>query len=231
MRAQEEADPGVAGRSAGREAERRRQRRLQNAPPRWSLRWLIATLFGPSAKQKRQIADEKNWTTGAQGELLLAEALARRCPTVMMLHDRRMPNSRANIDHIAVTATGVYVIDAKRYRGAIKVLRPLLGSSKLKIAGRDRTKLVDGLVKQIAVVQDALADVAPGVPVRGCLCFLAPEGFMADSGLPVLRTLKINGVPLYYPRRLARRLNRAGSLTAAQALVIHTELASRLPVA
>jgi hypothetical protein len=231
MSAQEEPDPGVAGRSAGREAERRRQRRLQNAPPKWSLRWLIATLFGPSAKEKREIADEKNWATGAQGERLLAAELARRCPNVLMLHDRRMPNSRANIDHIAVAATGLYVIDAKRYRGAIKVVTPLFGASKLKIAGRDQTNLVDGLGKQIAVVQDALADVAPKVPVHGCLCFLAPEGFMADSGLPVLRTLKINGFPLYYPRRLAKRLNRAGSLTTEQARVVHTELANRFPVA
>jgi Nuclease-related domain len=231
MNAQEEPDPGVAGGSAGREAERRRQRRPQNAPPKWSLRWLVATLFGPSAKEKRQLTEEKNWATGAQGERLLAVDLARRCPTVLMLHDRRMPSSRANIDHIAVAATGVYVIDAKRYRGAIRVVTPLFGGSKLKIAGRDRTKLVDGLAKQITVVQEALVHVAPKVPVRGCLCFLAPEGFMADSGLPVLRTLKINGFPLYYPRRLAKRLNRAGSLTAEQARVIHAELASRLAAA
>jgi hypothetical protein len=130
------------------------------------LRWLIATVFGPSAKEKRQMADEKNWATGARGEQLLAAALARECPSVLMLHDRRIPNSRANIDHIAVTATGVYVIDAKRYRGAIGVVTPLFGASKLKIDGRDQTKLVDGLIKQIAVVQDALADVAPKVVVH-----------------------------------------------------------------
>jgi Nuclease-related domain len=228
MNVHEDPDPGVAGRSAHREAERRRERRLQSAPPKWSLRWLIASLFGPSATQKRQEANEKNWATGAEGERLLATSLARKCPNVLMLHDRRMPNGRANIDHIAVAATGVYVIDAKRYRGKIRVDRPLFGTSKLKIAGRDQTKLVDGLVKQVAVVQAALADVAPKVAVRGCLCFIEPEGFMADSGLPVLRTLKINGYPLYYPRRLAKRLNGTGSLTEEQAHIIHTELANQL---
>lgn len=174
------------------------------------------------------MADEKHWATGAQGEAILAEFLAKRCPDVLLLHDRRMPHSRANIDHIAVGASGVYVIDTKRYRGKIEVRQPLFGAPKLRIAGRDQTKLLDGLGKQAAVVQAALKEAAPHVAVHGCLCFVAPEGFMADSGLPVLRTLKIKGYPLYYPRRLARRLNRSGPLTPEQARQIHAALAEKL---
>jgi Nuclease-related domain len=221
-------DSGDAGRSARREYERKRQRRLQSTSHRSRLARLIAALFGPSAKEKRQMAVEKRWATGGQGEAILAEFLAKRCPDVPLLHDRCMPHSRANIDHIAVGASGVYVIDAKRYRGKIEVRQPLFGAPKLRIAGRDRTKLVDGLAKQVAVVETTLADLAPKVHVHGCLCFVAPEGFMADSGLPVLRTLKINGYPLYYPRRLARRLNRSGALTPEQARQIHAALAEKL---
>jgi hypothetical protein len=51
----------------------------------------------------------------------------------------------------------VYVIDTKRYRGKIEVLKPLFGKPKLKIAGRDQTKLVDGLANQVAVVPRRLA--------------------------------------------------------------------------
>jgi hypothetical protein len=69
------------------------------------------------------------------------------------------------------------------------------------------------------------------VPVRGCLCFVTPEGLLADAGLPLLRTLKINGYQLHYPRRLARRLKRPGPLTQERALVIRAELARRLPAA
>ncbi len=221
-------DSGDAGSSARREYERRRERRQQGARSKSGLARLFAALFGPSAKEKRQLADEKHWATGAQGEAILAEFLAKRCPDVPVLHDRRMPHSRANIDHIAVGASGVYVIDAKRYRGKIEVRQPLFGAPKLRIAGRDRTKLVDGLAKQVAVVEATLADLAPEVPVRGCLCFVAPEGFMADSGLPVLRTLRIKGYPLYYPRRLARRLNRSGPLTPEQTRQIHAALAEKL---
>jgi hypothetical protein len=221
-------DSGDAGRSARREYERKRQRRLQNTSHRSRLARLIVAVFGPSAKEKRQLADEKHWATGAQGEAILAEFLAKRCPDVPVLHDRRIPRSRANIDHIALAASGVYVIDAKRYRGKIEVRQPLFGTAKLRIAGRDRTKLVDGLAKQVAVVEETLADLAPEIPVHGCLCFVAPEGFMADSGLPVLRTLRIKGYPLYYPRRLARHLNRSGPLTPEQARQIHVALAERL---
>jgi Nuclease-related domain len=130
------------------------------------------------------------------------------CPDIPMLHDRRAPTSRANIDHVAIAPSGVYVIDCKRYKGKIAVATPLFGKPKLKIAGRDRTKLIDGLEKQVAHVKPALADISDDVPVRGCLCFVAPEGLLADVGLPVLRTLKINGYRLYYAKGLAKRLNQ-----------------------
>jgi hypothetical protein len=223
-----ESDQGVPGRSAQREYERRRDRRQleRRSRPR-----LLTALVGLSASEKRRLAGDRQWAIGALGEELLPESLATRCPSVVMLHDRRMPTGRGNIDHIAVAATGVYVIDTKRYRGRIEVAKPLFGAPKLRIAGRDRTKLVEGLSKQVAVVQDATRPFAPDVPVHGCLCFVTPAGLLADIGLPLLRTLKINGHPLYYPRRLARRLNRPGPLTQERAIAVRAELARRLPAA
>jgi hypothetical protein len=50
------------------------------------------------------------WDVGAIGEERLGQGLDRiGCDTVRVLHDRRIPRSRANIDHLAVTAGGVYV--------------------------------------------------------------------------------------------------------------------------
>jgi hypothetical protein len=54
------------------------------------------------------------WATGARGE----ELLGRRLDTlvggrVRVLHDRRIPRTRANIDHIAIGPSGVFVIDAR----------------------------------------------------------------------------------------------------------------------
>jgi hypothetical protein len=224
---EDDDDAGVAGRSARREFARRSERRRLEA----SARPRLLALLGPSPRQKRRAAEDRKWETGARGEEILAESLARRCPEAILLHDRRLPHGRANIDHIAVAATGVYVIDTKRYRGKIQVQTPLFGAPKLRIAGRDRTKLIDGLRGQVAVVQAAIDGLAGDVPVHGCLCFVAPEGLLADVGLPLLRTLKIDGCRIYYPRKLARRLNRAGPLSTERALAIRAELSRCLPPA
>lgn len=136
-----------------------------------------------------------------------------------------------NIDHIAIAPTGVYVIDCKRYKGKIQVARPLFGRASLKINGRNRTRLLEGLGRHVADVNAAVADLADDVPVHGCLCFVAPAGLLSDIGLPILRTLKIDGYALYYPRRLAKRMHKRGPLTPERASFLHAELARRLPPA
>ncbi len=228
--ADEDLHLGIAGSSASGKADRLRQERERRDGERSGLGRAWARTF-PSADDRKRLADERHWRTGAEGEQNLAALLAKRCPQVALLHDRAVPRSRANIDHIAVAPSGVYVIDCKRYKGKIEVATPLFGKPKLKINGRDRTKLIDGLDKQVAHVKAALADLSDDVPVHGCLCFVAPEGFLADVGLPVLRTLKINGYPLYYAKRLAKRLNQEGPITADRARRLQAELDRRLPQA
>lgn len=163
---------------------------------------------------------EAAWKTGATGEEELSAHLAKTCPEVIVLHDRRMPGSRANIDHIAVSPSGVFVIDSKRYKGKIEVRKPIFGDAVLVINGRRKTKLVEGLRRQVEAVKAGLAIVEQEVPVHGCLCFLNPAGQSGGSGLPLVRTLSIDGFPLYYPRRLSKRLRRPGSIDADQASVL-----------
>jgi hypothetical protein len=55
---------------------------------------------------------------GAVGEERLGGRLIELAgESLRVLHDRRIPGSRANIDHLAVTPTGIWVIDAKKYKG------------------------------------------------------------------------------------------------------------------
>lgn len=226
--ASEQPHPGRAGASARAKAHRIRARREAIYSGRGRLGRMLAYAF-PSPQQERLRREEHNWRTGADGERRLAADLARRCPGVRFLHDRRAPMSRTNIDHIAVAASGVYVIDCKRYKGRIEVANPLFGEQKLTIARRERTDLIGGLEKQVAHVMAVIAD--PTVPVHGCLCFVAPEGPLTDVGLPTFRTLEVKGYALYYARRLARQLNRSGPLGAAQAQELAVQLAERLPSA
>jgi hypothetical protein len=217
---------GTAGASARRKAEHFRQEREQLRSTRRGLGRLLATSF-PSEKEKRLQEEERDYATGAKGEQILARSLARRCPAVPMLHDRRAPMRMGNIDHIAIAPTGVYVIDCKRYKGKIRVAKPLFGRASLKIDRRNHTRLLEGLGRHVADVKAAVVGLADDVPVHGCLCFVAPAGLLSDIGLPILRTLKIGGYALYYPRRLAKRLNtRRAPLTPEQANLLARQAAA-----
>lgn len=100
---------------------------------------------------------QRAWSRGRQGEEAVAEALERRTAegSTVLLHDRRMPGGRENVDHIAVAPSGVYVIDTKDLTGKVAVRTPVFGQPKLLVAGRDRTKLVAGPERQVAVVREA----------------------------------------------------------------------------
>jgi hypothetical protein len=171
---------GVPGESARQQAENRRARREE---------------------LERLERREQNWDGGAVGEESTADAITKRCPNAVALHDRRMPDSRANIDHIVLVPSGVWVIDSKRVKGRIKVEDAKDGTQKLIVNGNNKTALVHKLTGQVNAVKAALAELDPQIQVYGAFCFhlqidskrelLNP--FVEDSGLPVFRTWTING--------------------------------------
>lgn len=211
-------DLGTAGGGARREFERRRTNREAKT------REQHPHIGGLLLKLQDQPQHEKAWATGAAGEEALAALLTRRCPDVGVLHDRRMPRSRANIDHLAVAPSGVYVIDAKRYKGKIEVRKERSGAEQLWINGRNKSKLISGLSRQVDAVQAGLELIEKQVPVTACLCFV-------DGDMPLLRSLSVNDHPLLHPRRLAKRLNGPGDLGNEDVLVIAEALAELFPVA
>src|SRR6185295_94323 len=105
MTDQSDFDPGIAGASGKREYERRRAKREAQTRDRHP------RIGGLLLKLQNAPEHEQAWARGAAGEEELAASLARRCPEAIVLHDRRMPVSRANIDHLAIVPSGVYVID------------------------------------------------------------------------------------------------------------------------
>lgn len=120
-----------------------------------------------------------------------------------MLHDRRIPGTKANIDHIAITRVGIWVIDAKRYKGRPElkieggVLRPRV--EKVLVGGRDCTKLVDGVLKQVDLVRDLLGDI----PIIGALCFVEADWPLIGGAFTT------SGVHALWPTRLAKLLTEA----------------------
>lgn len=220
-----EIDLGNAGASGRREYERRRANRETRTLERHPRVGKLLLKLQDSPQHERA------WETGAIGEEMLAASLLNRCPEATVLHDRRIPGSRANIDHLAVAPSGVYVIDAKRYKGKIEVRRPIFGKEQLVIRGRDKTKLIDTLEWQRETVQKALAATGDDVPVYACLCFLNPAGQSGGTKLPLLRTLKMRGYPLYIPRNLVKQLTRPGSLSTETIQELTQVLATAFPPA
>ena len=137
-----------------------------------------------------------------------------------MLHDRRIPGSRANIDHLAVTPTGVYVIDAKKYRGRphLKVegglLRPRV--EKLLVGTRNCTTLVDGVIKQVDIVRDQLDDA---VPVHGVLCFVEADWPLIGGSFAT------RGVEALWPKKLYPKLQSDGPIEETTILTLYRSLA------
>lgn len=198
-------DRGTPGASALREHDRRRRNREERT--REAHPHIGGLLLALRNEPQHEVAFER----GGRGEEAVAESLEQRTAggPVVLLHDRRMPGGRGNIDHLAIAPTGVFVIDAKDWKGNVKVATPLFGKPRLLIAGRDCTKLVDGLNRQVAAVRATLTDTRPPWPIQGVLCFT-----LAD--LPLLGSTKMRSHLLLYRKALANRLNADGAFSPAE---------------
>ena len=217
-----DTSPGVAGSSARREHERRvaaREARIRTKHPK--LGGLILAL-------SEDPQTTKAWATGAAGEERLGRRLdAAAGPLVKVLHDRGIPRSRANLDHLVVCPTGVFVVDAKRYNG--RPHRVVEGglftprTEKLLVGRRDCTKLVDAGLKQAALVRDALGDDT--VVVRSVLCFV-------EADWPLLAgDFKVRDVLVTWPKKLVSTVARPGPLTEEQVIALFGRLATAFPPA
>jgi hypothetical protein len=190
---------GVAGASARREYQRRKANDEERLRQKWGRFGSIAVALSDEKQST------KAWATGAIGEERLGARLdSLISDSIAVLHDRRIPGTKANIDHIAITSAGVWVIDAKRYKGrpALKVeggiRRPRV--EKVFVGRRDCTKLVDGVLKQI----DLVRQVVGNVPVTGALCFVEADWPLIGGAFTT------RGVHALWPKRLAKMLVEAG---------------------
>ncbi|MEO6700107.1 MAG: nuclease-related domain-containing protein [Jatrophihabitantaceae bacterium] len=217
---------GTAGASARREHERRvakREARIRAAHPR---------LGGLILAVSDEPQSTRAWERGAIGEEKLARSLDSLVERgARVLHDRRIPGSRANIDHIVVAPAGVFVVDAKRYKGRPHlrvdggILRPRV--EKLMVGSRDCSKLITGIQKQIELVNSALeaAEVTDIPAARGMLCYV-------DADWPLFGgAFETSGIEILWPKKIAAHALAAQALSADQVKTIHTALAAHFPQA
>jgi hypothetical protein len=170
----------------------------------------------PGASALREGERRRNgetWTIGGEAERTVGNLL-NGMRGVLALHDRQMPGSKANIDHVAVAPSGVWVIDTKRYTGRVE--RNHRRGGRLEVAGRNRTKLVEQVHRQVGVVTTCLDGL--GIPIQGVLCFV-------DGRLPFLMSrFKVDGVMITTPEALERRIMRSGPLSPEAMRAAHDTL-------
>jgi hypothetical protein len=191
-----EIDPGVAGRSARHEHDRRVAKRETAVKERWGDRiggLVLAVTDEPHSTRA--------WAVGARGEEKLAEALQG----FQTLHDRQVPGTEGNLDHIVVAPAGVFVVDAKHLRGRIEIrnrgwfLRP---DERLYVGRHDCTDLADKMGWQVAAVEAVLrrAGLDPLPSITPVLCFV-------DGDWPLIAPPDLfRGVRLESTRSLRKRL-------------------------
>jgi hypothetical protein len=155
----------------------------------------LACLAGAATVRARP--DPERWLRGAAGEAATARVLAclpaRRW---VVWHDLRVPGSHANLDHLLIGPTGVWVVDTKATRAAVRA-----GWRNVRLG--DRLLDTGPVIWEAEVVADRL-----GVPARPLVVLhgtgLRPRGGRCGG----VRVVPIEGLTRRI-RRGRRRLTRA----------------------
>lgn len=220
-----EIDRGVAGASARLEFERRHVRRDTRIRQRHKhLAGLILAL-SPDPRSTT------SWATGASGEETIGRSLNKlRDEGIAVLHDRRVPGSKANIDHIVVSPAGVFVVDTKHYRGRVEK-RDVGGlfrrDVRLYVGGRDRTNLVQAMERQLGAVRAPLAQDGDWrhVPITPAIVFMSPDNWSFLD----FRPLRFGDVYVLWGRALGKLLRAEQKIPRDAVPHLERLLAAALP--
>ena len=156
---------------------------------------------------------DATWGKGSAGESRLAAYVTKEVGDVVIpLHDRLIPGTRGNIDHMFISSTGIWVVDAKTHTG--KVVKREVGpvwrrTNEVYVGGKNRSSLAKGVGKQVAAVIAALKTdpSLKGTEINAALCFLDSEWALLDF------PFQIGNVWVLYPGALRKRLKKKGSLS------------------
>jgi hypothetical protein len=203
---------GTAGISAAKQYERRAAREQRTAS-------------GRSAAPSRSTSA---WAKGADGEERLGRQLSDNLSDVgHVLHDRKVPKTKGNIDHLVIAPSGIWIVDAKNYTGKVErrhVGGLFTGEDRLYVNGRNQTKLVEGLDWQRDAVHTVIEPIGFGtVPIHRALCFTNSSWGMR------FRAIKINGAIVTWAKDLINQIREPGQVGPELVALLTHELSSKLP--
>ncbi len=148
---------------------------------------------------------------------------------VVVLNDRRQPGTTTSIKRIAISSSGVFVLDARHFKGLVHTRRsgPIsaLGPDELHVGRRDCTPYLDEVAHQVEVVRTALGPLGgTRVPVHAMLCLTRAEWGFASP-------VEIREVCVAWPQLITRRIQEPGNLDSPTVRQVSGVLAEQLPTA
>lgn len=171
----------------------------------WSV--AVAAAFWTVTELMDLSSEMGSWRTGADAEDRTARALAElEAEGFVVLHDRRKPGTRDNIDHVIVGPTGVFVVETKSYSGPLSIR-----GDDVFVGGRRRTDIVHHARSEADIVQAILAISGGGLLVTPILCIHRAE-------LPLLKA-EVQGIRVVNERGLVRVLRRTAEVLDPQAVL------------
>jgi hypothetical protein len=187
-------------------------------PPSWRLFGIGVVIVAAVVTVERLYVlpqHVRSWATGGEGERLTADRLAPlQADGFVILHDRKIPGTVANIDHIVIGPTGVWVVETKNYAGSIQVR-----NGELNVNGRRRQGVRAEVEREVAVV----ARFVPSTAVQAIVV-------VHRAAFPWLGTLRLGEVPVVQPGQVAARIRRGpATLTTEQVSVMVAEIHRALP--
>jgi hypothetical protein len=101
-----------------------------------ALLWIVAWLIGKWGINKIDAIDRErmSWRKGAVGEAIVAATLQDLPHDFVVIND--VSKRFGNIDHVVIGPTGIYVVDAKNWKGSVKAD----GSGELLLNGQPLAK-------------------------------------------------------------------------------------------
>lgn len=169
-----------------------------------------ATAGGFLASWQHRHGTAATWRKGARGEVKTARILRRlNRRGYLVLHDRALPSGNANLDHLVVGPTGVWVIDTKNWNKN----RLIKGQGRRLKVGRVSGRTVTGSAayERDRVARALTAHLRYPVTVHAVLA-------IHGSCVTPWRTPRVDGIPLVQARKVPAhiRTSRRADLSPAE---------------
>ena len=169
---------------------------------------------GSAALREARVRHDHNYTKGAAGEYLMDISLHKHVNEgAVILTDRRVPGVDANIDHVVVAPSGVWIIDSKNWRGRIeyRATTSMGMDTRLYVGGKDRTSEVEKIFNLVIPVAQVVGDKS--VPIRQALVFIEGDwSNVSATRMLTNRPYQHLGVWISWPKAVLKKINEPGPL-------------------